>query len=55
MIEKQHIKQRLEDQVGRSAKPNEVTNAEKDVGILVPLILKELQRLSDRLDKLEQK
>ena len=51
---KTKISDHLKETMGRDAKPHEIVNAEKDVGILVPLILDAIEELDRRLKKLEK-
>ena len=51
---KNKIKNCLEEMLGRSAKPHELINAEKDVGLLVPVLLEIVEDLQSRIKKLEK-
>ena len=51
MISKTKIKTKLENKLGRKAKKNELINAEKDTGLLVELILDEIDEIKYLLKK----
>ena len=55
MIERQNTKEYLEKRLNRTARPDEIENAQNDVGLLVPLILEELERLHCRIKLLEHR
>lgn len=51
---KTRIKECFEEMTGRCAKPNELINAEKDVGLIVPILLEKVDELEQRIKKLEK-
>lgn len=51
--DKTRVKSLLEERLKRTAKSNEVINAETDIGILVPLLLEKVDALEVRVKKLE--
>ena len=51
---KQKINNCFKEQTGRDPKPNEKINAQKDVGLVMPIILQKVEDLEDRIEKLEK-
>ena len=54
-INKTKLKGKLEKLLGRTAKPSELINAEKDQNIINELLSEEVEDLKNRLSKLENK
>ena len=51
---KTKICSRFKEVTGRDAKPDELVNAEKDVGLIVPVLLEKIEELEVRIKKLEK-
>lgn len=48
------IKNRCEDFLGREASCNELINAEKDTGFLIPILIEKIDKLETKIKKLEK-
>ena len=48
------IKNCFKEMSGRDAKPHELINAEKDVGLIVPILVEKIEELELRIKKLEK-
>ena len=55
MINQTILKTKLEKELKRKAKPNEVKNAEKDVNLLIKVLFEEIEEIKKRLDKVNKK
>lgn len=51
----QKLEQKLIQHLNREPKPNELANAKTDKGLLVQVLLDEVEEIKSRLDKLEKK
>ena len=53
-MDKEKLQQCLEKKLGRKGTENERINAEKDVGLLVPILFEKIDELEKRIINLEK-
>ncbi len=53
-IDKIKIETKLKEKLGRDASPNEITNSETDVNLIVEILVEEIETLKTKVATLEK-